>query len=125
MDVTTIRSTSSNSILKGEQVARLTKVTSKGVRTCGRGACFPENGAWEGLESQDGSRWARSEAIRVQRAGTWLYVRPRPWEQTHRGFEGLFTLIQPDMGSFDKEHEGVRETRTIPGLQPLLKPAGK
>lgn len=38
---------------------------------------------------------------------------------------GTFHMIQPDMGSFDKEHEGVRETRTIPGLQPVLKPAGK
>lgn len=87
---------------------------------------FPENGAWEGRigESQQ-ERWARSEAIRGQRVGTWLSVRLRPWEQTHSGFQGLSALIWPDVESFDKEHEGVRETRTIPGLQPVLKPAGR
>lgn len=38
---------------------------------------------------------------------------------------GSFHMIQSDMGSFGKEHEGVRGTRTIPGWQLVLKPAGK
>lgn len=53
---TTISSTGSNSILKGEQVARLTKVKSKDIRTYGRGACFPRMvPGKEGLESHDRS----------------------------------------------------------------------
>lgn len=64
---------------------------------------FSQNGAWEGLERVG---WVRS--YQGPESGDVALCETEALGTDAERAQGTFHMIQPDMGSFDKEHEGVR-----------------